>query len=144
MIRGRNWDDEMDSKYLQWLFSYIHYALCSGHERSSDSVLGSYSCMFEPCYGQPVVCMSKALYHNYSFRPRCIMGTGNAGKVTCLLWRRCREPHTTENRIWPNLVSKESWGFRPLYTCWKLTFFVIIILRVPLNQPDLVKIVMGI
>ena len=29
------------------------------------------------------------------------MGTGNAGKVTGSLWRRCSEPHTTENESGP-------------------------------------------
>ena len=28
------------------------------------------------------------------------MGTGNAEKVTGLLWSRCSEPHTTENWVW--------------------------------------------
>ena len=31
-------------------------------------------CGFEPRYGQRVVSLSKALYHNYSSRPRCING----------------------------------------------------------------------
>ena len=32
------------------------------------------------------------------------MGTGNAEKVTGSLWRRCSEPHTTENESGPKLL----------------------------------------
>ena len=35
------------------------------------------------------------------------MGTGNAGKVTGSLWRRCSEPHTTENESGPIRFEKE-------------------------------------
>ena len=35
------------------------------------------------------------------------MGTGNAGKVTGLLWRRCSEPHTTENESGPIRFERE-------------------------------------
>ena len=35
------------------------------------------------------------------------MGTGNAGKVTGSLWRRCSEPHTTENESGPIRFERE-------------------------------------
>ena len=35
------------------------------------------------------------------------MGTGNAGKVTGSLWRKCSEPHTTENESGPIRFERE-------------------------------------
>ena len=35
------------------------------------------------------------------------MGTGNAGKVTGSLWRRCSEPHITENESGPIRFERE-------------------------------------
>ena len=35
------------------------------------------------------------------------MGTGNAGKVTGSLWRRCRKPHTMENESGPIRFERE-------------------------------------
>ena len=35
------------------------------------------------------------------------MGTGNAGKVIGSLWRKCSEPHTTENESGPIRFEKE-------------------------------------
>ena len=35
------------------------------------------------------------------------MGTGNAGKVTGSLWRRCSEPHATENESCPIRFERE-------------------------------------
>ena len=51
------------------------YSFC-GRVWSSGSALDSQTegCGFEPCYGQCVVFLSKALSHNYSFPPRCING----------------------------------------------------------------------
>ena len=39
--------------------------------------------------------------------PGVEMGTGNAEKVTGSLWRRCSEPHTTENESGPIRFKRE-------------------------------------
>ena len=58
--------------------------------------------------------LSKALNHDYSSRLRCMNGTSNAGKVTGSLWRRCSEPHATENVSGP-FVSRGRWTPRQVY-----------------------------
>ena len=50
---------------------------------------------FTKC-GQCVVSLSKALRIITLLDPGVLNGTGNTGKVTGSLSRRCSEPHTTE------------------------------------------------
>ena len=52
------------------------------------------------------------------------MSTGNAGKVTGSLWRRCSEPHTMENESGPIRFERERgrWAPRLVFTGWKFTF----------------------
>ena len=50
--------------------------------------------------------LSKALNHNYSSPPRCINGYRQCW-VTGSLWRRCSEPHTTENESGPIRFARE-------------------------------------
>ena len=49
--------------------------------------------------------------------PGIKMGTGNIGMVTGLLWRRCIEPNTTENKSSPFVTRGRS---RPVFTLWRL------------------------
>ena len=82
-------------------------SLC--HVWFSLSVLGSFNrkgCRFKSCYGQCVVSLSKALYHNNSSQPRFINGYRQCWEGNRLVEVVQRVPHDIKMSL---LHSFQSW-----------------------------------